>query len=167
MKAAPVQSGGSRPRSVVALNPPAWFLRIALAASFFSAVADRFGFWGPAGAKNVAWGNWPTFVSYVATLNWFLPTAAIPALALIVTVLEVAIAVALLGGLWVRTSALVSGTLLTGFGLAMAVALGWKAPLDYSVFSAGAGALVLARISRDDPLSRRILRWFRSPPGSS
>jgi len=32
------------------------FARIALGASFLSAVADRFGLWGPYGAKNVSWG---------------------------------------------------------------------------------------------------------------
>src|SRR5262244_2402672 len=33
------------------------FARFALGASFLSAVADRFGLWGPYGAKNVSWGN--------------------------------------------------------------------------------------------------------------
>src|ERR1700739_838222 len=32
------------------------FARFALGASFLSAVADRFGLWGPYGAKNVSWG---------------------------------------------------------------------------------------------------------------
>ncbi len=44
------------------LLPSMWFLRIALAISFLSAVADRFGLWGSPGAANVAWGDWPTFV---------------------------------------------------------------------------------------------------------
>src|ERR1044071_4265663 len=55
-----------------------WFLRIALAAGFLSAVADRFGLWGPAGAANVAWGAWQAFVDYVAKLNWFAPPASTP-----------------------------------------------------------------------------------------
>lgn len=33
------------------------FLRLALGATFLTAVADRFGLWGPAGAANVAWGD--------------------------------------------------------------------------------------------------------------
>src|SRR5262249_19858863 len=38
------------------------FARFALGASFLSAVADRFGLWGPYGAKNVSWGNFSHFV---------------------------------------------------------------------------------------------------------
>lgn len=57
-----------------------WFLRIALAASFLSAVADRFGLWGPAGAPNVAWGAWQPFIDYVAKLNWFVSPGSIPIL---------------------------------------------------------------------------------------
>lgn len=35
------------------------FLRITIGVGFFSAVADRFGFW----SKDVsAWGNWDSFV---------------------------------------------------------------------------------------------------------
>jgi hypothetical protein len=40
------------------------FARFALGASFLSAVADRFGLWGPYGAKNVSWGNFAHFVEY-------------------------------------------------------------------------------------------------------
>ena len=46
------------------------------------------------------------------------------------------------GGL--RLVALLSGALLTVFGLAMTVALGVKAPRNLSVFSAAGGALLLA-----------------------
>jgi hypothetical protein len=56
--------------------------------------------------------------------------------------------------------ALLSGTMLLLFALAMAVALGIKAPLDFSVFSASAGAFLLAAygkypLSADDRFSRR------------
>jgi hypothetical protein len=40
--------------------------------------------------------------------------------------------------------ALGSAVLLALFGIAMAISFGIKSPLDYSVFSASAGALVLA-----------------------
>ena len=40
------------------------FARLALGASFLSAVADRFGLWGPYGAKNVSWGDFAHFVEY-------------------------------------------------------------------------------------------------------
>ena len=137
-------------------NLPIWLLRIALAAAFVSAVADRLGFWGPPGARNVAWGNWPSFVAYVATLNWFLPSAVIPTLAFVVTVLELLLAAALVAGFWLRTTAVLAGVLLTAFGVAMTAAIGIKAPLDHSVFTAAAGCMVLAWMSADDPLSGRI-----------
>ncbi len=42
------------------------FLRLALGLSFLSAVADRFGWWGPFGHPNVAWGSFARFVAYTA-----------------------------------------------------------------------------------------------------
>lgn len=129
-------------------------LRLSLAASFLSAVADRFGLWGPPGAPAVAWGSWEGFVEYVALLNGFAPQPLIPALAWAATVLETMLAVALLMGWKLRLAALASGILLFGFALAMAIAIGVKAPLDYSVFSAAGGAFLLAAVSpstvRDD-----------------
>src|SRR4026208_1234319 len=75
-----------------------WFLRVALAAGFLSAVADRFGLWGPAGAPNVAWGAWQPFIDYVAKPNWFAPPASIPILAWTSTVAEVILAIGFLIG---------------------------------------------------------------------
>jgi hypothetical protein len=34
-----------------------WMVRLPLAFSFLSAVADRFGLWGPFGTAGVAWGD--------------------------------------------------------------------------------------------------------------
>jgi Ion channel len=48
-------------------------LRWALALTILSAVADRFGIWGPPGAANITWGDWPHFVAYTAKVNSFLP----------------------------------------------------------------------------------------------
>jgi hypothetical protein len=45
------------------------FARFALGASFLSAVADRFGLWGPYGAKNVSWGNFAHFVNYTGAVT--------------------------------------------------------------------------------------------------
>ena len=61
------------------------FLRLALGLSFLSALADRFGLWGTFGQPNVSWGNFARFVAYTGKLNWFLPEALIPALAIIAT----------------------------------------------------------------------------------
>src|SRR5215813_7743077 len=57
------------------------FARLALGFSFLSAVADRFGLWGALGAPHIAWGDFAHFITYTATLNWFLPRPMIPALA--------------------------------------------------------------------------------------
>jgi Protein of unknown function (DUF1348) len=46
-----------------------------------------------------------------------------------------------------RITAFLSGVLLTAFALAMTVALGAKAPLNFSVFSAAGGAFLLATSS--------------------
>ena len=122
----------------------ALFLRAALGISFLSAVADRFGFWGAIGQKNVAWGDFGHFIAYTAKLNWFVPPALISPLAWAATVAETALGVLLLFGLFLRVSAALSGILLLLFALVMSFASGVKAPLDYSVFSASAGAFLLA-----------------------
>ena len=121
-----------------------WFLRVALAAGFLSAVADRFGLWGPAGAANVAWGAWQPFVDYVAKLNWFAPPASTPILAWAATVAEVVLGIGLLIGWQLRWFALAAGLLLLSFAITMTLALGVKAPLDFSVFAAAGGAFLLA-----------------------
>jgi len=121
-----------------------WFLRLSLAMGFLSAVGDRWGLWGPPGAPGVAWGAWPPFVAYVAKLNWFAPPPVVPILAWGATVAEVLLALGLLLGWQLRWFALGSGVLLLAFALTMTLALGVKAPLDYSVFVAAAGAFFLS-----------------------
>jgi uncharacterized membrane protein YphA (DoxX/SURF4 family) len=122
------------------------FLRIALAAGFLSAVADRFGLWGRAGTPGVAWGGFDPFLAYTGRLLWFLPAGLVPAAGWAATAVEVALAVGLLAGVRVRAFALVSGLLLTVFAVAMTVALGPEPPLSYSVWSAAAGAFLLASL---------------------
>lgn len=119
------------------------FLRLALGISFLSAVADRFGFWGVYGQPNVSWGNYARFVNYTAKLNWFLPARMIPALAGVATAAEILFGILLIVGWKTRITALLSGVLLTIFALTMTMALGVKAPLDFSVFSAAGGAFLL------------------------
>jgi uncharacterized membrane protein YphA (DoxX/SURF4 family) len=120
------------------------FLRIALGLSFLSAVADRFGWWGAFGQPNVAWGNFARFVAYTGKLNWFLPHAMIPALAVLSTGAELLFGLLLFAGWQTRITAACSGILLITFGLAMTLALGIEAPLSFSVFSAAGGSLLLA-----------------------
>lgn len=120
------------------------FLRFALGLSFLSAVADRFGWWGAFGEPNVAWGNFARFVAYTGRLNWFLPHAIIPAIAVLSTCAEILFGLLLLAGWQTRITAACSGILLMTFGLAMTVALGIEAPLSLSVYSAAGGSLLLA-----------------------
>ena len=128
------------------------FLRLALGISFLSAVADRFGLCGVYGQPNVSWGNYARFEAYTATLNWFLPAATIPALAMIATAAETLFGLLLVVGWKSRIVALLSGALLTTFALTMTLALGVKAPLNFSVFSAAGGALLLG-VCADFPFS--------------
>jgi hypothetical protein len=53
-------------------------LRVALGATFLTAVTDRFGVWGAPGAPQVAWGDFAHFLRYAAQVNAFLPPALIP-----------------------------------------------------------------------------------------
>ena len=50
----------------------------------------------------------------------------------------------LLIGIWSRWTAVASAVLLVLFGTAMAISFGARSPLDYSVFSASAAAILLA-----------------------
>jgi putative oxidoreductase len=116
------------------------YLRIALGSAFLSAVADRFGLWG----KYAGWGNFANFTRYVGQVNSFMPSFTIPFLAWAATAAELSFGIALILGLWTRWAAFGAAILLSLFGTAMAISFGVKSPLDYSVFSASAGALLLA-----------------------
>jgi uncharacterized membrane protein YphA (DoxX/SURF4 family) len=128
-----------------------WCLRLALGVSFLSAVADRFGLWGRNGAPRVAWGDWTHFCAYTAQLNWFLPKGLISPTAWTATLAETLLGLALILGVRLRLVALASAVLLALFAIAMVGALGIKAALDYSVFSAAGGAMLLSAISWQAP----------------
>jgi putative oxidoreductase len=99
---------------------PQLFLRIAISVTMLSAVADRFGFWG----KDSAWGNWENFEIYTRKLTFFLPDGLSVFSAYTATFFEI--------------------LFLLVFALSMTMALGVKAPLDYSVWVGSAGAFLLA-----------------------
>jgi putative oxidoreductase len=77
-------------------------------------------------------------------VNSFMPAVTIPFLAWAATAAELFLGVALILGIWPRGVALGTALLLALFGIAMAISFGIKSPLDYSVFSASAGAVLLA-----------------------
>ena len=122
--------------------------RLALGAAFLSGIASRFGLWG----RGVGYGSFASFVRYTAEVNAFMPASTIPFLAWAATVAELGLGVLLVLGLWRRWVALGSAALLALFGVAMTASMGIKEPLDYSVFSACAAALLLA--DREERLSR-------------
>jgi putative oxidoreductase len=112
-------------------------LRLALATAFLSSVAGRLGLWGSYGS------GWAGFVKYTGSVNWYLPAAAIPEIAIAATVLETTFGLMLLTGWQLRRAAMGSACLLTLFALAM-FSGNPKSPFDYSVFTAAFGALCLA-----------------------
>jgi uncharacterized membrane protein YphA (DoxX/SURF4 family) len=119
-------------------------LRFGLGFSFLSAVADRFGWWGPFGEPNVAWGSFAKFVAYTGQLNWFLPEATFHMLAIAATSAEILLGILLVIGWQTRIAALLSGAMLLLYAVTMTAALGIKAPLNFGVFSAMGGAFLLA-----------------------
>lgn len=116
------------------------FLRLMLGAAFLNGIASRFGLYG----KNVGYGNYANYVKYAGEVNSFLPASIVPFLANAATAAELSLGLLLVLGFWVRWAAYGSAALLAMFGIAMAISFGVVSPLDYSVFSACAGALVVA-----------------------
>ncbi len=114
-----------------------WFLRIAISIGFLSAVADRFGMWGKEAS---AWGNWEAFVKYTNKLLPFLNFSLASFVGGAATLLEIMFAILLLTNFKTIIIAKGSGFLLLLFALSMTFYSSLKAPLDYSVYTASAGA---------------------------
>lgn len=133
------------------------FLRMAIALAFLSAIADRLGLW----PKEVSvWGSWGSFVEYTAFINPWFSSSMFQPIAITVTAAEVIFALCLILGFRTELFAKLSGILLLVFALAMTFSGGFKAALDYSVFTASAAAFALALMKEkylelDTILSRR------------
>ena len=132
----------------------ALFLRIALAAGFFSATASRLSLWGEQS------GGWKKFLQYTSEVNSFAPASIIPILAIVSTAFEITLGILLLIGYKTRLAALGSAILTLLFALAMTYSFGVKNPLDYSVFAVCTGAFLLAtmenyRWSIDELLAKK------------
>lgn len=117
------------------------FLRLAIASSFLSAVADRLGLWPEDWSS---WNNWSNFLDYTKNVNTWAPDSMISFLGFTATFLEVLFGICLLVGFKTEFFAKLSGVLLLFFALAMGFSLHLKAPLDYSVFTAAAAAFALS-----------------------
>jgi putative oxidoreductase len=120
-----------------------WIARLAFGITLLSAVGDRFGLWGPHGAPHVAWGDWAHFVQYCGVLNSYTPVVLIPVLAWISTALD-RFGIAFLIGFQLEYVAYGSAILFGLFAFGMTWGTGIKSPLDASVFTDAAGALLLA-----------------------
>lgn len=120
------------------------FARVAIALSFLSAVADRFGLWTLLlGSENVVWGNMSNFIAYTGVLVPWVPALILPLFAWAATIGEIVLGILLLVGFQIRLVALLSGILLLTFAVSMLFFVNIKAPLDYSVFTAAACAFLL------------------------
>ena len=144
------------------------FARFALGTAFLSAVADRFGLWGPPGAKNVSWGTFDHFVEYTGGVMSLFPSSLTVTFAWAATVAETVFGILLIVGFRIRMASVLSGFLLLSFAISMVTSLGTKQPLDYSVFSAAAAAFLLAfwepdRFTLDKLLNRfpKLSRRFK------
>lgn len=136
-------------------NPsvPRWFLQLALAFGYFSAVADRLGLWGPPGHPGVAWGDFHHFLAYVAVLNPWCPAALLPALGVLATIAETAIGIGLVSGWKTRAWALASGVMLLLFAGSMSYTTGIHSALNYSVLTDAGASFLLAAVA-DEPRRR-------------
>jgi len=117
-----------------------FYARFALGAAFLSAVAGRFGLW----ERTCDLRHFASFLEYAGEVLSFLPKAAIPYFAWAATACETSFGILLILGLWPRWVSLGSAILLAMFGTAMAISLGLKSPMDYSVYSASGAAVLLA-----------------------
>jgi uncharacterized membrane protein YphA (DoxX/SURF4 family) len=141
------------------------YARATLGIAFLSGIADRFGLWR---GRNVGYGNFDGFIRYTAKVNSFMPASSIPFLAWSATIAEFVLGIFLLIGAWLRWTALASALLLILFGTAMAISFGPKSPLDYSVFSASAAAVLLALNERRAPGTQSSALGIRTvPPGTA
>lgn len=130
-------------RSMHRLNWERWgvlYARIALGAAFLSAVASRFGLWD----KTLDLKHFASFIHFTSQVLSFIPAAFIPVLAWAATAAETTLGILLISGLWPRWVSLAAAILLAMFGTAMAISFGLESPMDYSVFSASAAAVLLS-----------------------
>ena len=127
-------------------------LRILIGLAFASAVADRLGLMGGPDSPGVAWGTFPRFVIYTGQINTFLPVAVIPPLAVVETVIEGVLGIALLVGWQLRIALWGSTALLFAFTIAMTISLGFASQFFYAVLVMAVGGWLLA-LSDASPFS--------------
>jgi uncharacterized membrane protein YphA (DoxX/SURF4 family) len=120
-------------------------VRLVMAAEFLLAVCDRFGVLGPAG-NGVSWGDFAHFVTYTRTVASYAPASVVPALAVLATIAEAGLGLALLLGVRTRLAALGSAGLLLVYGVSMTVSMPAAEQFHYVVFVLCAGMLALSTV---------------------
>jgi hypothetical protein len=83
-------------------------------------------------------------VGYTITINHWFPDSYIPKIAILETLAEIGFALCLIVGFKTELFAKWSGYLLLLFALSMSFSTGIKGAMDYSVFTASAGAFALS-----------------------
>ena len=126
---------------------PQLYFRFALGTGFIILVMDRLGFIGRFGQKLISWGDWNHFIGSTAILMPYLSRPLVGIIAFIATFFEVLFGICLVIGFKTRLAAYGSFILTLLFGLSMALFLGYKAPLNFSVFPCSAGSLLLASLT--------------------
>jgi putative oxidoreductase len=138
--------------------------RLLIGIGFLDNVADRLGLLGPPGAPYVSWGDFHHFIAYTAQVNAFAPRAVIPALAVMATIGEGTLGLAILLGIRIRLAAASSAVLLGVFATAMA--LSGLSQFQYNVYLMAAAAWALATIDASALSVDGVVKRLRqaSPP---
>ena len=131
--------------------------RLLIGFSFVWNVADRLGLRGPPGTPGVGWGDFAHFVAYTAKVNAFAPPSWAPTLAVLATLAEGVLGLALLLGLLPRLASAGAALLLLAFATAMV--LSGLSQAEYAVYLMASGAGVLATV--DGAVLRLPLRLAR------
>ncbi|WP_051969702.1 hypothetical protein [Kitasatospora azatica] len=147
-------------------------VRLLMAADFLLSVGARFGAFGGPDSPGVTWGDFAHFTAYTRQVASFLPAGLAPTLAVLATIAETGLGLALLLGVRLRRTALGAACLLLSFGISMSVSLPVSEQFHYCVFALAAGMLDLSTADRyplslDRPLSAtRAARATRAAKGS-
>lgn len=123
------------------------FLRLALGIGFILPVMDRLGMLGLPGEPNVGWGNWSNFIDYTHSLMPYLNRSLAGIMGTIATIAEVVFGILLIVGFKTKLTAIGSFVLTLTFAVSMLLFAGYRAPFNYSVFTASAASLLLSTLT--------------------
>lgn len=124
-----------------------WLTAVVLAADLGGAVLDRFGVLGPPGARGVSWGSWSAFTSYAAGLLHHPPSLIVSAAAVGATVVESALAVALISGRRRRWTGKLLAGLFVVYTLAMSFSSARPDVATYGMPVLIGGALLVSSVN--------------------